>query len=212
MEREAYVVIFAQLMEEVKTNFEYDQTQLDYPGEDSEPDEDRGKDCNLIVTGNPGTGKSRFYLYCIFQLILREREDIKQLPPYELVMNYGHEFHKYDAGRDEFVELADEDVDLLRAQPHMLRLVEATSTRLVGWSGVSILFAAPDAEGMDDFAKVGGFRYILPTWSLEELKQYNALLSGRLKLADEDLVSRYYKFGGIPGSSSRELRAMVKTI
>nr|WNO07188.1 CRN effector protein [Phytophthora cinnamomi] len=98
VERESYVVIFTQLLQEVKTSFEFNETQMgeEEAKRDSESstNSEPGMDTNLIVTGNPGTGKSRFYLYCIFQLILREREDVKQLPPYELVVNFGNEFHK----------------------------------------------------------------------------------------------------------------------
>ncbi|POM67835.1 Crinkler (CRN) family protein, partial [Phytophthora palmivora] len=168
MERKAYRVIFTELMKEVQSSFEYVE-----PGKVSEP----GKDSNLIVTGNPGIGKSRFYLYCIFQLILGEREDVKKLLPYELVLNYGSDFRKYDAERKEFVELDGEEVVSLQTQRRVLRLVEATSTQLVGWSGVSILFASPGVKGIKDFAKC---------------------TTHCLQLAEDDLVSRYDIFGGIP--------------
>ncbi|KAF4034769.1 hypothetical protein GN244_ATG13220 [Phytophthora infestans] len=83
LERDAYVVIFAQLMQYAKTCFELVPTIASEPDEKSKP----GKDSNVAVTGNPGIGKSRFFLYCIFQLILREKEDAKRLPPYEMVVN-----------------------------------------------------------------------------------------------------------------------------
>ncbi|EGZ27014.1 hypothetical protein PHYSODRAFT_553734 [Phytophthora sojae] len=184
VERKAYLVIFAQLMDYAKSCFEYK----------SKP----GKDSNVIVTGNPGTGKSRFFLYCIFQLVRRERDDVKQLPPYELVLNYGSTFYKYDATKDEFVELDGESVELLRTQPRVLRLVEAASTHLSGWKGVSVLFASPGAEGVNDFEKVDGLTYIMPTWTLEELAEYNSLLPDDLKLAEDVLVSRFDTFGGVP--------------
>ncbi|POM72878.1 Crinkler (CRN) family protein, partial [Phytophthora palmivora] len=189
VERKAYRVIFTELMKEVQSSFEYVE-----PGKDSKP----GKDSNLIVTGNPGIGKSRFYLYCIFQLILGEREDVKKLLPYELVLNYGSDFRKYDAERKEFVELDGEEVVSLQTQRRVLRLVEATSTQLVGWSGVSILFASPGVKGIKDFAKVDGGTYIMPAWTFEELREYNSLLPDNLQLAEDDLVSRYDIFGGIP--------------
>ncbi|KAG3090156.1 hypothetical protein PI124_g16247 [Phytophthora idaei] len=34
-------------------------------------------------------------------------------------------------------------------------------------------------------------------WTLEELKEYNALLSDDLKLQEDELEARYYEFGGI---------------
>ncbi|KAJ8552546.1 hypothetical protein ON010_g10001 [Phytophthora cinnamomi] len=38
----------------------------------------------------------------------------------------------------------------------------------------------------------------MPTWTLEELTEYNPLLPDDLKLAGDELVSRYDTFGGIP--------------
>eukprot|EP00644_Phytophthora_capsici_P003913 jgi/Phyca11/108643/e_gw1.15.666.1 len=188
MERKAYTVIFAQLVEHVKDCFEFNRTSNN-PGLSS----------NVVVTGNPGIGKSWFYLYCIFQLIRnREREDIKQLPPYELVMNYDDNFVKYDAARAEFVRLNKEDVDDLMDKPFVLRLVDARSTKLMGWRGVSVLFAVPDAEDLHDFEKVPGPKFIMPAWSLEELQDCNQVLPDDLKLAEDELVSRFDAFGGIP--------------
>jgi DNA replicative helicase MCM subunit Mcm2 (Cdc46/Mcm family) len=48
MIRDAYDVIFKELMNKVMLLLK------------------KKADANIIVTGNPGTGKSRFYLYCIF--------------------------------------------------------------------------------------------------------------------------------------------------
>ncbi|ETN14042.1 hypothetical protein PPTG_08697 [Phytophthora nicotianae INRA-310] len=194
VEREAYVVIFAQLVQYAKTCFEFVPTSA------SEIDEKRkpGKDSNLVVTGNPGIGKSRFFLYCIFQLILREREDVKRLPSYELVVNHKKNYVKYDAARMEFVELNKTDVRALMGKPDVIRLVEATSSELTGWRGVSVLFASPGVDGIDNFSKVDGLTFIMPTWTLEELEDYNSLLPVELKLAKDELLSRYDRFGGIP--------------
>ncbi|KAF4137423.1 hypothetical protein GN958_ATG13397 [Phytophthora infestans] len=156
------------------------------------------KDSNVVVTGNPGIGKSRFFLYCIFQLILREREDVKRLPPYELVVNHKKKYLKYDAASTEFVELNKTDVRALEGKPYVIRLVEATSSELTGWRGVSILFASPGVDGIDNFSKVDGLTFIMPTWTLEELEDYNSLLPAELKLAEGELLSRYDGFGGIP--------------
>ncbi|KAG1708622.1 hypothetical protein DVH05_022249 [Phytophthora capsici] len=194
MEREAYVVIFSQLVQYAKTCFEF------VPSSASEPDgiSKRGKDSNNVVTGVPGIGKSRFFLYCIFQLILREREDVVLLPPYELVVNHKKKYVKYDAVSKAFVELNKTDVRALQSKPYVIRLVEATSLELTGWRGVSVLFASPDVDGIDNFSKVDGLTFIMPTWTFEELEDYNSLLSDELKLAEDELLSRYDRFGGIP--------------
>jgi hypothetical protein len=64
--------------------------------------------------------------------------------------------------------------------------------------GVSILFASPGLPGMNGYAKASGYSYVMPAWSLEELLDCNELLDDKIKLADEVLISRYYKYGGIP--------------
>jgi hypothetical protein len=38
----------------------------------------------------------------------------------------------------------------------------------------------------------------MPTWSLEELLDYNQMLDEKIKLAEEVLISRYYNIGGNP--------------
>ncbi|KAG3046421.1 hypothetical protein PI124_g24540 [Phytophthora idaei] len=146
MERDSYIVIFRELMRKVKMCFK-----------------DKS-DSNMVVTGNPGTGKSRFYLYCIFQLIRCHRVEVQELT----------------------------------TRGRVLRLTDGTSSMLCGWHGVSILFAAPDTPRMNNYAKVESFKYITPAWSLEELQDYNSLLSDKLELPDDVLISRYKKFGGIP--------------
>ncbi|GMF09614.1 unnamed protein product [Phytophthora lilii] len=103
----------------------------------------------MVVTGNPGTGKSRFYLYCIFQLLLGHQEEVKELSSFDLVLNSEDTFHIYDAGSNEFMELNTEQVRALRQQRRVLRLIEGASLQLTGWKGVSILFASPGLDGMN---------------------------------------------------------------
>ncbi|KAI9987910.1 hypothetical protein PInf_024165 [Phytophthora infestans] len=50
-----------------------------------------------------------------------------------------------------------------------------------------------DATKCQDFCPT----FILPVWTLEELKEYNALLPADLMLQEEELVARFHKFGGI---------------
>ncbi|KAG1692491.1 hypothetical protein DVH05_025243 [Phytophthora capsici] len=181
LERDAYRVIFSQLMGRVKEAFE------------SRPP------VHLAVTGNPGTGKSWFYLYCIFRLVLSLKDEAVELHDIDLVLNFDNDFQLYDVKTKEFVMLSNEEVDLLCDQDRVLRLihVEGKSSQLTGWSGVSILFASPGLAGMNDYAKLDSCRYIMPVWSLEELQDYNSLLDDELKLAEDVLISRYNKYGGI---------------
>ncbi|KAK1938051.1 hypothetical protein P3T76_009201 [Phytophthora citrophthora] len=183
LERDAYRVIYEQLMGRVKESFE------------------TRSPANLVVTGNPGTGKSWFYLYCIFQLILENKEEMEELPAFDLVLNFDYDYQLYDAKTKEFIKLNENEVDMLSGKDRVLRLVEAKSTHLVGWKGVFILFASPGLDGMNDYLKVDSRRYIMPVWTLEELQDYNSLLDDKLKLADDALISRYDKFGGIARSA-----------
>lgn len=63
LERSAYATIFDELMSKVKLCF------------------DRNRDANMVLTGNPGIGKSRFYLYCMFRLARDDGVDAQKLDP-----------------------------------------------------------------------------------------------------------------------------------
>ena len=180
VERHAYTVIFAELMGKVKSCF------------------DINSDANMLVTGNPGTGKSRFYLYCIFQIVFGHQEKVKELGSFDLVLNFENKYHKFDAENREFITLNKTDVSSIQSQRRVLRLIEGKSSELNGWTGVSILFASPGLDGLNDYLKVNSVTYIMPVWSLEELQDCNALLDDDLKVPEAVLISRYDKFGGIP--------------
>ncbi|ETL98088.1 hypothetical protein L917_04763 [Phytophthora nicotianae] len=78
MVHEAYDVIFDRVMEHVQNCLE--------------------SKCagRVIMTGNPGIGKSRFLLYCAFQLIKSHSAVVKSLPPFELVLNCDELFFLYE--------------------------------------------------------------------------------------------------------------------
>ncbi|KAK1943129.1 hypothetical protein P3T76_005766 [Phytophthora citrophthora] len=180
MERDAYRVIFAEFSGRVKKSFE------------------TRSPANLVVTGNSGTGKSWFYLYCIFQLILGNKEEVEEFPAFTLVLDFGDNFQLYDVEIKEFAELNANEVRVLSDEDRVLRLVEEKSSDLVGWKGVSILFASPCVDGMNDYLKLYSCRYIMPVWNFEELQDCNSLLGDWFKVPSDVLVERYNKFGGIP--------------
>jgi Cdc6-like AAA superfamily ATPase len=101
MIRDAYVVIFENLMNKVNSRLK------------------RKSDSNMVVTGNPGTGKSRFYLYCIFQLVCRNHKALQQSSP-ELVLNFESMYYKYNAATREFYKLEDDEIQLLRNKANVL--------------------------------------------------------------------------------------------
>ncbi|KAF1780644.1 hypothetical protein GQ600_1280 [Phytophthora cactorum] len=168
VERDAYAVIFAELIRKVKLGFEAKH------------------------------GESRFYLYCIFQLLLGHQVEVKELATFDLVLNFGNKYHKFRAESMDFIKLNEVEVLSLQDQHRVLRLIEGKSSELTGWKGISILFASPGLDGMNDYAKVDSFTYILPAWTFEELQDYNFLLDNGFKVAEDVLISRYNKFGGIP--------------
>ncbi|GMF23435.1 unnamed protein product [Phytophthora lilii] len=159
---------------------------------------DESTSANMVVTGNPGTGKSRFYLYFILQLILRHQAEVQELDSFELVLNFQDRFHSYNYQDKMFTELNQADIRVLSDTKRVLRLIEGKSSELVGWSGVSILFASPGLDGVNGYEKNRSYTYIVPAWTLAELEDYNSLLTSKLHVPDNILISRYFKFGGIP--------------
>jgi hypothetical protein len=176
MERESDVVIFDQLMTEAAKFF--------------------GKSANLLVTGNPGIGKSRFYLYCAFRLT---RKLVGQdMPPFTLVLNFDNEYLRYSWTEEIFDKISTEEAEAMRNIDNVLRLIEARSTMLTAWRGVSIRFSSPSPVELNNFTKVLTITFISPTWSLEELRGLNELLEAEWALSDEELQQRYDRYGGVP--------------
>ncbi|KAG6976549.1 hypothetical protein JG688_00001254 [Phytophthora aleatoria] len=182
LERSCYRVIFDGLMGKVKK----------YLGK---------KGLNLAVVGNPGIGKSRFYLYCAFRLIHGLVDEEMKSCTYTLVLNFKGLYHVYSWSEKAFILLNTEEGFRLRENHYVLRLLEADSTDLLGWAGVSIAFTSPALEKLNSFLKVAmSCSFISPVWSLSELQACNAILDDGLKLTNDELVSRYTEYGGIPRS------------
>ncbi|ETO81914.1 hypothetical protein F444_03879 [Phytophthora nicotianae P1976] len=86
--------------------------------------------------------------------------EVKELPPFNLVLNYGTNYHTFDAESQEFIKLNDSDVSLLQGRNNVIRLIEGTSSELAGWHGISILFASPGYKGINDLSKVDTLRFV----------------------------------------------------
>ncbi|ETN13963.1 hypothetical protein PPTG_22281 [Phytophthora nicotianae INRA-310] len=93
-------------------------------------------------------------------LIFRTKVEVKELPPFNLVLNYGTNYHTFDAESQEFIKLNDSDVSLLQGRNNVIRLIEGTSSELAGWHGISILFASPGYKGINDLSKVDTLRFV----------------------------------------------------
>lgn len=147
---------------------------------------------NITVTGNPGVGKSRFYLYCIYMAITTE-----YFKDFQIVINFKDQYEVYNFDDQSFYGLGSEKVKEMAASPNVLRFVEANSDRLGGWTGVSILFASPGISDPDKYFR-DSKRYIMPVWSKGEVEKYNSILDQDLQLPVEILRERFEKVGGIP--------------
>ncbi|KAF1323184.1 hypothetical protein FI667_g10748, partial [Globisporangium splendens] len=104
----------------------------------------------------------------------------------------------YCASTKEFALLTADEVYDMSLKDRVLRLIEGESSLLVGWRGVSILFAAVGLPGMHSYARVDSHTYVLPVQTLDELQALNAILRDDLQLPEDVLSERYYRYGGIP--------------
>lgn len=132
--------------------------------------------------GNPGIEKSHFCLYCVFHNIFQHQDVLRNFPPFELEINCVNTYFQYHAGGKQLVRLNELEVDALIDIPRVIRLIKATSSTLLGWNGVSILFACPGVGDMGKYERRVSVSCILSVWNLEELLITNLILDGRFKL------------------------------
>lgn len=151
-------------------------------------------DKNLVVTGNPGIGKSRFYVYCAFRLIRGLVDEEMKARKYTLVLNFGERYLTYSWSEKVFVSIEGKAVLQLQDSANVLRFVEARSSTLVGWNGVSILFTSPALDELSDYTKgLNSMSFICPMWTLAELRACNSILDEAQRLPDDELESRFSK-------------------
>jgi hypothetical protein len=174
IERDCYVHVFKAIFERAKSRLA------------------NGWGTTMHVSGNPGIGKSRFYLYFIIRL-LSERELIST---YRLVINFISDYFLYDSVNAEFIRLDKNEVKSLQEDRTVLRLIEANSDQLIGWKGVSVLFASPGVDRLYDYLKIESYRFYLPIWTFKEIYELNSMLDA--PLVDSILSQRFGIFGGIP--------------
>jgi len=148
---------------------------------------------NLIISGNPGIGKSYFYLYCAIQLI---NDRFFATTNKILLLNSQNRYWKFDGVS--FVEFQYDDQ--ISYDPNIIRLIDGSSDNLVGWSALSILFTSPKGENNPNFKsffKNSSVSY-MPVWELSELKNANALLKLiNVEVSDSDLKERFELVGGV---------------
>jgi hypothetical protein len=151
---------------------------------------------NAMITGNPGIGKSYFYLYVIFRFIKRP----SMLGDWKLVINSGNVFHMFNDGVFEEVSF-----EKIRFTKKILRLIDGctASGQLSGWDGSTVLFASPANSETENkpsrFMKGYESNYFyMPVWDEEELQLANSLLKENLQLSKEEIRLKISLAGPIP--------------
>jgi hypothetical protein len=67
----------------------------------------------------------------------------------------------FSYAKEEFFLLDQSQVKRLRGDITVFRLIEAYSDQMTGWKGVSVLFASPGVDGLNDFMKLDSYRFSL---------------------------------------------------
>jgi hypothetical protein len=151
---------------------------------------------NAMITGNPGTGKSYFYLYVIFRFI----KNPSLLGNWRLVINSGEQFHILNG--DVFESIHPLEIQLNK---DILRLVDGKTSpgQLTGWDGSTILFASPSNTYSENkpshlMKNYESYYFFMPVWDDEELKDANRLLDPSLQQSELELMEKVDLAGHIP--------------
>ena len=115
MERHAYTVIFDELMNAVRNCIVVEVADNRELADNRKGVYGTGiTSCiSLVVTGNPGIGKSRFYLYFMFRLLIEQQaKDV--LSYFTIVLNCKTNYHKYDVSTHSFIQLNEKSVNKLK--------------------------------------------------------------------------------------------------
>ncbi|KAH9111155.1 hypothetical protein AeMF1_014257 [Aphanomyces euteiches] len=137
------------------------------------------------IKGTSGVGKSFFYVYCVFRLTL------EPIDGRLLVINCADRFYVFEDNSFRFVS-SDDEIELYRCDKNVIRLIDGQSTKLLSWSGVSILFSSPDSPGYKSFLSHNAVEYVMPPWTYRELQICCQITDLSAKEVDE----RYAVFGG----------------
>ena len=148
------------------------------------------RNANILISGNPGIGKSRFYIYFMYKLIKGNLD-----PKKKIIINSLNIHYLWKNDSKTFIILTDDEISSYMKEWNVVRLIDGNSSSLDGWHGISILFASPSTEGLKDFFKLHTITYYLPIWSEYELNICNELIS----LVNPDILKDNFDyFGGIP--------------
>ena len=137
------------------------------------------------LKGSSGVGKSFFYAYCVFRLT-QEPIDGRVL-----VFNCADRFYVFEDNAFRYLS-TDEEIELYRYNKNMIRLIDGQSSKLLSWSGVSILFSSPDSPGYKQFMSYKSVEYVMPPWTPQELKVASEITD----TSADEVSERFGVFGG----------------
>ena len=151
---------------------------------------------NAMITGNPGIGKSYFYLYVIFRFI----KDPSLLGNWRLVINSGEQFHVLNGDVFEAIHPLKIQLD-----KDILRLVDGKTApgQLTGWKGSTVLFASPSNTYSENkpshlMKNYESYYFFMPVWEEEELIDANRLIDPPLQQSESELMEKVKLAGPIP--------------
>ena len=145
--------------------------------------------CGVIITGNPGIGKTLllyFILWCMAQL---SKTVVLQL------------------GKENLICLFQPNKPVLVVESNIPVFPELDSRETIflydPYPGVeprftpafTIVASSPNNKNFKEFSKQSIKKFYMPTWDGEELKQCNKVVWG---IPDTDFEQRWLMFGGIP--------------
>lgn len=154
---------------------------------------------NIMVSGNPGIGKSYFYLFMIFKFLSANG----LLCGKTLVINSDNNFFKYSNTDCVFEDVNPFDVKFDKT---VLRLIDGrtSDSELTSWSGSNILFASPSDDVNNKpstfMTNQGQNYYYMTVWSENELLIANSLLPDNLRQEEDAILNKIAIAGPIPRS------------
>lgn len=147
----------------------------------------------ILISGNPGVGKSRLFLYILQEIKVNYPKILTQL-----VINCNKGYMKYVSNINTSIEFESvSDLTTISGDSDIVRLVEGRSDNLVVWSGASIVFASPGIPDIKLLMKKQTCRlYFMPPWSFDELMTAAEL--NKLEISENEMQDRVDKVGYIP--------------
>ena len=159
---------------------------------------------SVVVSGTPGTGKSIFALYLLYQLRLQNKTVILQ-------------------SKDNWYRFSDEDgvqmwgprgvtISYLKDEnAWFLCDPKGKEAPYQSFWGVTVVTISPDPDRLHDFDKqVGPTNLFMAMWTLDELKQCRKLIHPHVP--EDDVEFAYEKVGGVARQAFDKVRLVLSGV